>query len=236
MTEPAPREESTTPLEVPERPTRRISGRVIAIVAAAVVLIAIAAVAGLAWSISSTIRAGNALAVEMDRFVAQQYPDYRVVQREPFTDYHGSGAPGNNYFLARKSEPRFVLLLAVVKPEKVDDRVLQLKLVPNGDYLTTDGVFSQKTIDDTWIEGPDIDQVIADYVRKMPSPSALIVKTDQTEGSILLGIAGKARYSQGLGYMSPFNVTHIGQDTASYDTSGDQTVAKYEYVVTVVGR
>jgi hypothetical protein len=236
MPEPVPRPDSPTPLAVPQPPLRRIPRRVILIVAAAALLLVIAAVAGVAWSISSNIRAGNQLAVEMDRFVAEQYPDYRVVQREPFTDYHGSGAPGNNYFLARKSEPRFVLLVAVVKPAKIDDRILALKLIPNGDYLTSDDVFSRRTIDGTWVNETDIDQVIADYVRSKPSPSALIVGTAQAEGYVALAIAGKARHTQGLGYMSPFDVTHMGEAKQSYETPGDETVTKYDWTVTAVGQ
>ena len=236
MTEPVSRPATPAPLEVPERPKRHISRGLIAIVALALALIVIAVVGGTAWSYNSSIQTEKRLVAEMDRFVAQQYPDYRVVQREMYADYHGSGAPGNDYFLVRRSEPRFVLLLTVLKTAKIDDQVLHLKFTPNGDYLTSDGVFRKKAIDDTWLQEPDIDQVIADYVSKRPSPSALIINTDQTEGSVLLMIAGRARYSQGPGYISPFIPTHIGQDTQTQDTSGEESVTKWEYVVTVVER
>lgn len=199
-----------------------------------VVVVALLVIAGVlgtpAWLVYTNVKAGNRLAKETDAFIAEQYPGYRVVQREPFTSYHASGAPGNNYFLQYSPEPRFVLLVAVLKPAKIDNKILQLKLVPNGDFLTTDDVFSRKAIDRTWVDEDTITRVIREYVRSKPSPSALVVRSYQQDSHIALGIAGKARYAKGLGYVSPLEVTHIAEARDVPDGSGDFS-SRLEYTI-----
>ncbi len=204
------------PLAIPvdTKPERRLPLARWIISLAVVFVIVVLSIGGfLAARIASEAKASNSLAEETDAFIKREYPDYTIVQRERFTNFHGVAGPGTNYFLERTGNPGFVLLVGVCKPKAMTPDVIALSLEREGELLTTDGVFSRSKMQGSWVTESVESAVIAQYVLQKPKSHALIARTAQHEGTIFLGIAADARYQKGLGYMSPLYVTKIGTVT-----------------------
>lgn len=114
---------------------------------------------------------------ELDTFIAEQYPDYRVLKVVSFPDQYDKGRLGMNYLLQSKTEPRFRLLVSVAQLKQSEaweypDTTYDYQV---GRVLSTDGTFSKQAQQDY----PDLRKkgqaaIVKGIVAKLPATDSIV--------------------------------------------------------------
>lgn len=183
-----------------------------------------AAVAGVVGYLGAEASSGPALPdtqasdrEDVRALIAEEYPGYTVVQEDVLSDYIATGVPAVRMILEKDSAPGFVMAVDVVQPGDEIATFRDLGMTGLGEYLVSDDVFNQTSIERQALEQDDLDQIISQYLDVKPAPDALIVYSTQIDTYVLLDIdAGIER--SGYGYAGDFYPTHIGESDRVYDS------------------
>lgn len=175
---------------------------------------------------------------DVDAIMAEQYPDFEVLEVNTFTNYRGTGGQGFGYIMRYRTNPDFELLVAVVRSGTElgfptgPDTLTRIDV----DWYANDAVFNASARDANGLPRTIIDEFVATYCANKPTPTCLastpiLCDTDYFDPGMELLICGKVHPPGHIGGLEP---THYGRfpwlaDDSVYDEPEHIACSPWKY-------